>query len=424
MIKTCQVYFIVLTILVQITCGLSGQRPSAAPPPEQPPAKSMLQLKMQVDKLLASGDPVMIRRSIEDVLALVDRLVKSGQQDEAFKYLSAALTYDSWALDYQLLFAEMLLTRGQSDLARQRAELVLLYAEKDKQVNRARKLLRQDPLPPFPKITSIPDDRITLVLVPVGEVDVCVLSELQRTLQARLTIPVLLQDARVLVPPPKRDPVTRYLSQLREHLQEEMKKDERLITFFQENGISRDDLEQDAGVVKACRQIAFASGDTEVLTKFDTSLEQLRQAGRQWDIGALLDSLELAVGLFWQPSTYFLGVADLDAFADQSNFIFGTAKTNGHHAIVTYRRFTAEFNDDSPNRKRLVDRLLKQSFSSIGFMLGVPRCSALTCARAYPHSLPEHDAKSTNLCDACRLGFERALGVRLQGDEGPRRTPP
>jgi len=80
-----------------------------------------------------------------------------------------------------------------------------------------------------------------------------------------------------------------------------MKKDERLITFFQENGISRDDLEQDAGVVKACRQIAFASGDTEVLTKFDAHLEQLRQAGRQWDIGALLDSLELAVGSFWQP---------------------------------------------------------------------------------------------------------------------------
>jgi hypothetical protein len=138
MIRAHHVHWIVLIILVQMTHGFAGETPSAAPDPEQLQAKSMVQLETQVDGLLASGDPVMIRRSIEDVFALVDRLLKSGQQD---------------------------------------------------------------PLPSFPKMTSIRDNATTLVVVPVGDVDACVLGELQRVLHARLTIPVLVQETRVLIPP-------------------------------------------------------------------------------------------------------------------------------------------------------------------------------------------------------------------------------
>jgi predicted Zn-dependent protease len=356
----------------------------------------------------------------------VDRLVQSGPSKGAFEYLSAALTYDAWALDHQLLLAEMLLTRGQSDAARQRAELVLRYAEKDQQVNRARKLLQEEPLPGFPQMAAVREDGTTLVLVPVGEVDACVLGELQQVLHARLTIPVLLQDARVPVPSPKREPVTRYVAQLRERLRNAVKADDRLAAFLKQKGINPGALQQDAEVVKAYRQIALASGADEV-ARFDAVMEQLRKADQQWDIHDLLDNLTMAVRPFRQANVYFLGIANLDAFADQSNFIFGTAETGGHHAVIAYRRFTAEFNDETPNRKRLVDRMLKQSFSSIGFMLGVPRCSMPTCARAYPHTLAEHDAKSTDLCDACRLGFERVLRIKLprngeerQPDDGQR----
>jgi predicted Zn-dependent protease len=407
-----QSVLVVLIVFVPATCGVAAERSAPAPPPEQPQVKATGQLRTQVDKLLAGGDPVMIRRSVGDVFALVDRLVKSGQQNDALEYLSAALTYDSWALDYQMLYAEMLRTRGQSDLARQRAELVLRYAEKDQKVNRARKLLQQDPLPGFPVLVAVRADETTLVLVPVGNVDVCALRELQQVLHARLTIPVLLRDAYVAVPPSKRDPVARYVAELRGRLQNAMKADDRLVMFLKQKGISPADLERDAEVVRACRQIALASSGDD-LAQFDIVMDQLRKADRQWDISDLLDSLTIAVRPVGQAQVYFLGVANLDAFAEQSNYIFGTAQTGGHHAVITYRRFTADFNHDTPNRKRLVDRMLKQSLSSIGFMLGVPRCSTPTCARAYPHTLVEHDAKSTDLCDACRLGFERALGIEL-----------
>ncbi len=123
------------------------------------------------------------------------------------------------------------------------------YAEKDKQINRARKLLQQEPLPAFSTMTSIPADTTTLVLVPVGEVDVCVLSDLQRVLQVRLALSVLVRDVRVRVPPSRRDHVAPYLSQVRERLREGIKKDERLAAFLLEKDIRPEELEQDAGLL-------------------------------------------------------------------------------------------------------------------------------------------------------------------------------
>ncbi len=413
-----------LAVLVLATCGFAGEKTSAPIAPEETRSKSILELKSRADKLLACGDALEIRRSIKDVFALVDSLIKSGQENAAFPYLSAALTYDSWAMDYQLLLAEMLLARGQGEPARQKAELVLRYAEKDPQVHRARKLLRQEPPAPWAKMTSSPGTALTLVLVPVGEVDACVLNDLQQALRTRLTVPVVVRDAQIGVPPSKRDAVTSYLARMRENLRKGMEKDQRLEAFLRDKGIRPEDLEQEAGLVKACRQLALASNDPEELAKFDALLERLHQMGPQWDIDNLLESLMRGVAPFRQLNIYFLGVANLDAFAGDSNYIFGTAQNSGHHAIITYRRFTSEFNDETPSRPRLRDRLLKQALSSIGFMLGVPRCSTPTCARAYPHSLPEHDAKSTELCPACRVGIERALGLRLPSAATPKPTPP
>lgn len=414
--RTRRICSIVLIFLVQTACGYSAQRPASAPPPEQTQAKSTGQLKSQVDKLLACADPVVIRRGIADAFILVNQLVKAGQQKEAFHYLSAALKYYPWALDYQLVYAQMLLAQGQTGLARERAELVLQHAEQDAQVNLARRLLQKEPLPTLPKIGKIPGDVTTLVLVPIGDVDTCVLQELGAALRARLGIPLFVQDARVRAPRFQKDPLADHLSQARKSLQERMEKDERLVRFLQSRGISREDVEQDAGVVEAFREILFSAGDAQVLARFDADMERLRQADKQWDIGSLLNNLRVAVRSFRQERVYFLGVANLDAFEGQSNFIFGTAETGGHHAVVTYRRFTAAFNRDGPSRKRLLERTLKQSLSSIGFMFGVGRCSDPTCARAYPQSLAEHDAKSTDLCRLCRAAFERVPGVSWQTD--------
>lgn len=409
-------FFLIASVL--FPAWASGQGPLVLPQVEAEKSKSTSQLKEEVDKLLSSRDPVMIRRNIKDVFTLIDQLVESKNHHEAYDYLAVALQHDSWAIGYQMLYAEMLQARGETNLAHQRAKLVLEYAEKDELVNRAYRLLQEQPLPLIPELSRIGGTDISISLVTLGKVDICVLRDLRQILHQKLTIPVHMYTTNVPIPQPKRAPFKHRISELRSKLQMEIVKstvqDRKFEKFLEENGIKYQDLENDKAVVHAVRLIGYSMEGKDALINLDKRMKQLAAAEKQWDINDLLNTLRSAVASYRNDKTYFLGVANLDAFADNSNFIFGTAEINASHAIITYRRFTGDFYSTNPNRKRLVERTLKQSLSSIGFMLGVPRCSTPTCARAYPNSLDEHDAKSTDLCETCKIVFERSLGKKLK----------
>jgi predicted Zn-dependent protease len=399
------------------------------PSPVLPPAarqqrRTLSELKTRVDALLRTGDSVLIRRDVTDVFALVDLLLDAGQQAESLRYMSAALQHNAWALNYQMRYAEILNQTGEAEQAGETAALVLEYAEQDELCDRAERILKRAPLPPISAIQTAQVDTITLVLVPLGSVDRYALYEVQKELTKALSIPVLLQDARVSVPEFKRDPVRQHLAEVRSNLLAEVERDVRLASFLRGRGLTGAELQQDAAVVAACRHILFASGGANALAQFDAGMRQLALVPKQWDADDLLRSLKAAVQPFRNGKLYFMGVANLDAYMDQSNFIFGSAENGGHHAVITYRRFTAEFNGEEANRHRLVDRTVKQALSSLGFMLGIERCTTPTCARAYPHSLPEHDAKSKGLCRACRSGFERVLGFSLEGLEADQQRHP
>jgi predicted Zn-dependent protease len=313
-----------------------------------------------------------------------------------------------------MLYAEMLQTRGESNLAHKRAELVLEYAEKDELVNRARRLLQERSLPTIPELCRIDGAVISISLVAMGDIDICVLRDLRQMLHQKLTIPVHLYATKVPIPSPKRDPFKYRISEVRSALQKDMIKDHNLEKFLEESGVKYKDLENDQAVIHALRLMFYSMKGKEGLINFDKEVKQLQAAEKQWDIDDLLNTLRSAVALYRKERVYFLGVANLDAFADKGNFIFGTAENNAPHAVITYRRFTGDFYSNNPNRKRLVERAFKQSLSSIGFMLGVVRCSTPTCARAYPHSLDEHDAKSMDLCESCKIGFQQFLGKKLK----------
>jgi predicted Zn-dependent protease len=233
-------------------------------------------------------------------------------------------------------------------------------------------------------------------------------------LHQKLTIPIHLYATKVPIPSPKRDPFKYRISEVRSALQKDIIKDHNLEKFLEESGIKYKDLENDQAVIHALRLMFYSMKGKEGLINFDKEVKQLQAAEKQWDIDDLLNTLRSAVALYRKERVYFLGVANLDAFANKGNFIFGTAENNAPHAVITYRRFTGDFYSNNPNRKRLVERAFKQSLSSIGFMLGVVRCSTPTCARAYPHSLDEHDAKSIDLCESCKIGFEQFLGKKLK----------
>ena len=361
-----QIHLITLLLTPMLYCGCGKSPSTVLPPPAEPVLPTVSELQGRVDQLLATHDTVMIRRGIADIFALVDLLLANGQQEDAMRYLSTALKHNAWALDYQMQYAELIMKKGDADIARQKASLVLEHTEEDHLFVRAQTLLGRQPLSSFSPIHTIPDDTKTLVLVPIGSVDRCVLNDLSKELGGVLHIPVIVRDAGVSIPEYARDPVSRHLATVRTNLINGMKQDIRLASFLKQKGLGEAALQDDDSVVTACRYLSLEFGGTNALAQFDAELRDLRQAPKQWDIDDLLQSLRGAVRPFLTRNTYYIGITNFDAFAGQSNFIFGTAENNGRHGVISYRRFTAAFNRDNQSRKRLVDRTLKQSLSSLG----------------------------------------------------------
>ena len=149
--------------------------------------------------------------------------------------------------------------------------------------------------------------------------------------------------------------------------------------------------------------------DKDLLENFDYASANYEKWSRQWDADVLMKAFVAKLPEGWENgATTYIGITDRDIYARNYNFLFGWGgKTR---ALLSTRRFTGEFNDTPPKRSRLLKRTMMQLLSSAGHVFGVPRCTTPTCARAYPNSLDEHDAKTGKLCRDCRSGFDQALG--------------
>ena len=167
-------------------------------------------------------------------------------------------------------------------------------------------------------------------------------------------------------------------------------------------------------VFRLADRLLIVKREAEAQRYFEKGLEGNPWAlEHQLTLGEILNragqSEALRVGL----KQLVLGITPCDLFGGTSNYLFGAASTGKFLGVVSLHRFRAAFNDEAPKRERFTERLLKQSLSTIGFMLGVPRCNTPECARAYPQSIAEHDQKPATLCPTCRAGFEAALGQKL-----------
>ena len=109
----------------------------------------------------------------------------------------------------------------------------------------------------------------------------------------------------------------------------------------------------------------------------------------------------------------YVGIVSVDIYGNDNNYLYGLAKTGSSCCLISYRRYTAWFNEEKEKQERLLERIHKQLLSSIGFALGVPRPTDPRSARSYPNSLTDHDAKGTWLSPQCIEGFEKALGQPL-----------
>jgi predicted Zn-dependent protease len=94
-----------------------------------------------------------------------------------------------------------------------------------------------------------------------------------------------------------------------------------------------------------------------------------------------------------------LGITRKDIYENDYNFLFGWAKKKS--GVISYARFLF----DNPTSEQFEKRTIMQALSSIGFVIGIPRCTNPICARAYPNSLEEQDRKEDKLCDECKTNL-------------------
>lgn len=366
-------------------------------------------LRNKADSILDQSN-VTARRDIGVVFELVDRLLEEGLED-AEHYLVEGLKHYPWNLKYQLIYAELLAKGGRLPQAKEKAYFVLQHGETDDLIERARKLLDDKPLPTFDGIVSIPGSNHCVVLVPLKEADVWLVVELKSQLSAVLGIPVYIQTIEADYPPFGRDRRGAILNQMRRKLKEEID-DPSVAKALKDLRINPKDLDDETILLRVMRDLMTNAGP-EAYPEFLAHLEQTRGKDPQWNADQLQFVLFRAVEPYRRGNVAYLGITSVDIYAEDYNFLFGWANPQG--GVMSYRRFTAGFNDEIPNQARLIKRSLMQCLSSIGHIYGIERCTTPTCARAYPNSLSEHDAKNGALCSQCASGFKR---IFEQADPG------
>lgn len=370
---------------------------------------SLTDMEREANAVLSDPDNVARRKKIAPVFQLADRYAAIGQTNKAINYYGKALEHQPWNLDAQVALARLLGAVGDTNGARQRAELVWNYAETDALLGQAAKLLGKPFVAQLPDQKSEPTAPYALTLVPYEGSDVWLMLGLREELSKLLGIPVVIRQVTLRIPAPARDPVHLMAEELRQRV-DKSQKDAEFCALLLRLNLSTNSLTNDEAVFVLSEKILDSSSDKEQLGRFKEGLALFRRLGPQWDANVLVEQLGKSVGVRPGSGMGYLGVTTMDIYAKASRYLFGLASINGNCGIFSYRRYTSVLLDAPPNRQRLKERALKQALSSIGLMFGLPRCSDPTCARAYANSLEEHDAKQLRLCQQCQEGFGKRFG--------------
>ena len=351
-----------------------------------------------------------LREHVDDVFTRADACACQQKIDEAITLYQQGLQVDPWRLEYQLKLARLLKQIGLEEQAVEKAQVVRRYAEQEDLVAAADELIRSSNTPrddgePAAALPEAP--LLEIVVVPIEEVDSGLLSELRQALQARLGIKFTVAEGSLTLGGMDRTYAANVLAKLVEKIKATMSEKQYQL-LLQRLGFTEESLTQYHPQMQFVEAALRGSRrDPARIEEFRATLEILRRTG-QYDAERLLGKLRQAHPLpRGGPVKGYLGITEADLFTRDYNFLFGWGGPG--HGVMSYHRYTATFNDAPPNRPKLLDRTLKQAISTTFYILDIPRCTSPVCARAYPHSLVEHDQKPLDLCPDC----QRALALAI-----------
>ncbi len=358
----------------------------------------------------AKESNVDLREHVDDVFVLADTRAREQKIDEAISLYQKGLQVDPWRLDYQMKLARLLKQIGLEEQAVEKAEVVRRYSEQKDLIAAADELIRnsnrrqRDNESPAASQDALSQE---IVIVPIETVDSELLSALRESLQSRLGIKFTIAEKPQPLGGMDRTYAEHAVATYMRELKEEMPQ-ERYNHLLKELGFTEASLQSYYPQVQFLERALRDSGCSQQrIGQFHRSLDVLRRTG-QYDAERLQSQLEQACPLKpAHPVKGYLGITEADLFTRDYNFLYGWGGPG--HAVMSYHRYTAAFNEEPPNRPKLLERTLKQAISSTFYILDIPRCTSPACARAYPHSLVEHDQKTSDLCNDCKRALALAI---------------
>jgi len=96
-----------------------------------------------------------------------------------------------------------------------------------------------------------------------------------------------------------------------------------------------------------------------------------------------------------------LGIADLDLYTPNLNFVFGQALIGGKVALFALPRLRQSFYGLPEDKSLFYSRCLKEAVHELGHAFGLSHCRSKGCAMVFSNSLADTDQKESRFCDYC-----------------------
>lgn len=97
-----------------------------------------------------------------------------------------------------------------------------------------------------------------------------------------------------------------------------------------------------------------------------------------------------------------LGIADVDLYVPQLNFVFGEADVLRGIAVISLTRLREEFYRSWSDRRLLIQRAVKEAIHEIGHLFGLDHCQDRKCIMFFSNSIRDTDIKGPGFCKFCR----------------------
>jgi archaemetzincin len=98
-----------------------------------------------------------------------------------------------------------------------------------------------------------------------------------------------------------------------------------------------------------------------------------------------------------------LGVADVDLYVPELNFVFGEADLSSGVTVISVARLRQEFYGQAQNRELLMERCVKEAIHELGHTYGLGHCPEPGCIMFFSNSLKDTDFKGPGFCSVCKM---------------------